>query len=45
MSNAAAKRAVLSSLKKISVEAGVVDSEKESRTTLGKPFHKREVHY
>jgi len=38
MSNAAAKRAALSSFLNISVEAGGVDSEK-SRTTLGKPFH------
>jgi len=41
MSNAAVKRAVLSSFFNVSVEAGGVDSEKQSRTTLGKPFHTR----
>jgi len=43
MSNAAAKRAVLSSFINISVEAGAVHSEKQSRTTLGKPFHIRGI--
>jgi len=43
MSNAAAKRAVLCSFLTISVEAGGVDSEKQSRTTLDKPFHIRGV--
>jgi len=38
MSNAAVTREVLSSFLNISVEAGDVDSEKQSRTTLGKPF-------
>jgi len=42
MSNAAVKRAVLSSFINISVEAGGVDYEKQSRTTLGKPYRTRD---
>jgi len=41
MSNAAAKKVILSSFLNISVEAGGVDSEKQSHTTVGKPFHTR----
>jgi len=43
MLNAVVKRAVLvlSSFLNVSVEAEVFDTEKLSRTTLGKPFHIR----
>jgi len=41
MLNAAVKRAVLSSSFNISIAAGGVDAEKQSRTTLCKPFHTR----
>jgi len=44
VTNAAVKRAVLRSFFNVSVEAGGADSEKQSRTTLGKPFHTRGAH-